>query len=273
MNFVRKIVKWIKAHRLVSLLIFMFLIVGLIGFRFVKNRTDGILTDPITRGPIINSVYGIGTVLANKSYQLKVGVVSTIEELYVKEGDTVKKGAAFAKIDGIVYRAPFKGTVTYLPYKVRENIFSNIPILTIVDLTDRYLIISLEQQGALRVRHGQSVKMSFDTIREQNYDGVVQSVYSNEGNFLARIDLSTLPERILPGMTADVAISIETREKVMLVPVASLERGGIVWRKRGRGIPSKVPIKIGIVDKAMAEVVSGELSEGDRLLIRKNSSL
>ena len=74
-------------------------------------------------------------------------------------------------------------------------------------------------------------------------------------------------------MTADVAISIETREKVMLVPVASLERGGIVWRKRGRGIPSKVPIKIGIVDKAMAEVVSGELSEGDRLLIRKNSSL
>jgi multidrug efflux pump subunit AcrA (membrane-fusion protein) len=210
--------------------------------------------------------------MANKSYQLKVGVVSTIEELYVREGDTVKKGAKLAKIDSIIYRAPFQGTVTNLPYKIKENVFSNVPILTIVNLADRYLIISLEQQGALRVKQGQTVKMSFDTIREQNYDGVVQSVYSHEGNFLARIDLSNLPLRILPGMTADVAIAIETREHVILVPVAALERGGTVWRKRGRGIPSQVQIKTGIVDQAMAEVVSGDLSVGDRLLIRKNSA-
>jgi hypothetical protein len=157
-----------------------------------------------------------------------------------------------------------------LPFKVGENVFPQLPLLALVNLEDRYLVVSLEQQGALRVHRGQKVRMSFDTIREQNYDGVVEAVYSYNGNFLARVDVSALPIRILPDMTADVAIEVGKHDNVLLAPVAAFEQGSL-WIKRGHGIPYRVEIKTGIVDKDMAEIVSGDLQPGDRVLIRKKA--
>jgi multidrug resistance efflux pump len=226
------------------------------------------LSEPLRQGAIIESVYGIGTVLANRSFQIKPGVISTIDTFYVKEGDTVKKDAPLAKIDKVIYRAPFAGTVTYLPFKEGENVFAQVPVLTLVDLKDRYLVVSLEQQGALRIHAGQAATMSFDTIRQQSYPGVVQSVYSNGSNFLARIDVSTLPAVVLPGMTADVAIQIRKQDKALLVPVAALINGNTLWVKHGSGIPKKVEVKVGIIDKAQAEIVSGNVQAGDRVIIK-----
>jgi membrane fusion protein, macrolide-specific efflux system len=229
-----------------------------------------VFSDPIQRGEIIESVYGIGTVTANRIYRIMPGVVNTIREVFVKEGDSVKKGQKLIGNDAYDYHAPFDGTVTSLPYKIGENVFPQIPILTLVDMQDRYLVVSMEQQGALRVQRGQRVKMSFDSVREQNYDGVVSAVYSNDNNFLARIDIGTLPVRILPGMTADVAIAITQHDNVVLVPVAALEHGKYVWVKQNHRIPRRIEVKTGIIDKAMAEIISGDVEIGDRLLIRKD---
>jgi multidrug efflux pump subunit AcrA (membrane-fusion protein) len=233
-----------------------------------RERSKGVLSQPIQRGTVFESVYGIGTVLANRSYQIKLGVVSTIDALFVKEGDTVKKGDRLLEIEKVVYRAPFNGTITYLPYKVGENIFAQVPVLTLVNLMDRYLVVSLEQQGALHVRPGQKARMSFDTIRQQAYEGVVQSIYPTENGFLARMDVSTLPSAILPGMTADVAIEIQRHDHALVIPVASLMGGNSVWVKRGHGIPKKVDVQVGIIDQAQAEVVAGDLRPGDRVLIK-----
>lgn len=269
MDALRLVFNWISRHRILSFIAFAVVISAISFFRFVAIRSEGQLSDPLRRGKIVEAVYGIGTVTANKSFQIKLGVISTINELYVKEGDSLRKGEKIAKIDQVIFRAPFDSTVTFLPYKVGENVFASVPILTLVDLQDRYLVVSLEQQGALRVEPGQKVRMSFDTIREQNYDGVVRAVYSNDNNFLARIDISSLPRRILPGMTADVAITIRTRDDVLLIPIAAIENGTETWVKKSRRIPKRVSLEIGIVDKAMAEVVSGDLKEGDRVIIRK----
>lgn len=268
METLRAWTKWIGGHRVLSAAVLAVLVVFVLFARFYADRSNGVVSDPIQRGAIVQSVYGIGTVTVKRSYQIKPGVIGTINELFVKEGEAVKKGARLLMIDSVVYRAPFDGTVTLLPFNVGENVFPQTVVLSLVDLSDRYLVVSLEQQGALRVRRGQKVKMSFDTMREQNYDGVVYSVYSNESNFLARIDIAMLPPQILPGMTADVAITIEEHNGALLVPAAALENGDTVWVKRGIGIPRRVTVKTGIVDRAMAEIVSGELREGDRVLIR-----
>lgn len=268
MEWLRAWVKWISTHRLISGVIAALFVAGMLFTNFYMDRSEGVLSEPIHRGAIVQSVYGIGTVTANRIFQIKLAVIGTINEIYVKEGSAVKKGDRLVTIDHVVYRAPFDGTVTSLPFNVGENVFPQLVILSLVDLSDRYLVVSLEQQGALRIERGQKVIMSFDTIREQNYDGVVQSVYSNENNFLARIDISSLPPRILPGMTGDVAIATLEHQNVLLIPTAALEKGDTVWVKRGIGIPRKATVKIGIVDKAMAEVLSGDLEEGDRVLIR-----
>jgi macrolide-specific efflux system membrane fusion protein len=270
-NILRFLVKWASRHKLVSFLLIFIITGGFIFWRYSQKQSQGILTAPLEQGSIIESVYGIGTVMANRIFRITPGVSYSVANLYVSEGDKVKKGARLVGSDTNNFRAPFDGTITSLPVKVGDNVFPGTPILTLVDLNDRYLLVSLEQQGALRVEPGQKTKISFDTIREKNYEGVVKAVYSNDNNFLARIDIGSLPPQILPGMTADVAIEIQEHKNVLLVPVAALGQGDSVWIKNKNSLPKKVSIKTGIIDKAWAEMIQGPLQSGDRLLIKEKT--
>lgn len=208
MDFLRRLLRIFVSHKIVSLTLLLVALGGTFYARRVADQTRGSLSEPLARGSIVDSVYGIGTVMALRSYQIRSGVTSTIFDLYVNEGANVAKGAKLVNVDGHVYVAPFAGTVTDVPYKSGENVFASQSVLTIVDLRDRYVIVSLEQQAALRVRAGQAAKLSFDTRREHAYEGRVESVYSNDAGFLARISVRGLPDDVLPGMTADVAIAI-----------------------------------------------------------------
>ncbi|MCE9596762.1 MAG: efflux RND transporter periplasmic adaptor subunit [Spirochaetia bacterium] len=263
----RNSAKWLKGHAILAIVGLVGAISILLGARYIIQRSEGILSEPIATGTIVRSVYGIGSVMANRSYQLKLAIVNNLNEIYVKEGDSVPKNGRLVLIDGIPYSAPFAGTITFLPYRIGENVFASVPVLTLVDLRDRYIVASLEQQGALQVQKGQTVRMSFDTIRDHYYTGTVSAIYSNENQFLARIDVRDLPAQVLPGMTADVAISIQERKDALLVPVAALE-GKSVWRKRGHEIPRLIEVQIGIVDREFAEIEKGDLAAGDRVLIK-----
>ncbi len=240
-------------------------------WRSVVSNGSNSLTQPLKRGPVLESVYGIGTVTASKSYQVKLGVTSTVRKLYVKEGDPVKRGQPLVELEGTVsVAAPFDGTVTYLPVKIGENVFAQSVILSLADLKDRYIVVSLEQRAVLRVRQGQKARISFESMRGESFEGAVQSVYSHENNFLVRIGVANLPPQILPGMTADVAIGIAEIPDALLAPLAAIEEGK-VWVKRGSGRAQAVEIKIGIVDGETVQIVSGGVQEGDRLLIKKEA--
>lgn len=217
------------------------------------------------RGKILEAVYGIGTVTATRTYQLKVGVTSTIRELYVREGDFVSKGTKLLALDGAAeFLAPFSGTVTALPNKVGETVFPQVPILTLTDLDDRYLVVSLEQQAAIRVRKSQKCRLSFDSMRDETFHGWVESVYSNNNNYLVRIGTNDLPPQILPGMTVDVAIGIKEHDEALIVPVAAIN-SGYLWAKRD-GKKMKLAVKPGTLDGSFVEIVKGEVREGDAIL-------
>lgn len=268
MDTLRAVLKFIGRHRILTLLAVVFVFFGLAATRVVVQRSQGVLSSPLKKGRLINAVYGIGTVTATHSYSIKQGVTQTILDQFVKEGDFVKKGDKLVNIDKITYRAPFDGVVNYLPFKQGENVFANMPLLVLTDLSDRYLVVNLEQQSALKVRVGQKAKISFDSMRQEHYEGIVKAVYSYNGNFLARIDISKLPPEIFPDMTADVAIEIEVHENALSIPVAAFEDGSVMVKRAG-GLPRSVPVKLGIVDQTLAEIVSGDLHEGDQVIIRR----
>ena len=263
------IIQWIKKYKFLSVGILLLIILIVV----MKSRSIAsasvTLSEPISRGTILESVYGIGTITARHSYQLKLGVTSTLLQVYVAEGDHVHRGQKLVKLEGSGdFAAPFEGTVTSLPLKVGETIFSQVVILSLVDLLDRYIVVSLEQRAAIRVRADQKAKLSFENMREQSFEGVVQSVYSNDNNFLVRIGVSNLPPQLLPGMTADVSIAIAEHPNVLIVPTLAIDTGK-VYIQRAHGQPEPVEIKTGVIDGVMAEVISGEVHEGDRLSLRK----
>ena len=246
----------------------IFLIILLGVFFFIRKNKKRFDFEPIKRGPIVESVYGIGILSAEKSFSVKTRVTATILKIYQQEGTQVAKNAPLIKLDGIgTFYAPFAGTITASKFKEGETIFPQAIVMSLVDLKDTYLSVSLEQQGALSIKEGLDVKISFDGMREQAFTGKVQSIYSSGDDFLARISVENLPTNILPGMTADVAIIIKTKPDVILIPVAAMEGDNVSIRRMGKEI--KVPVKLGLSDGEYAEVIEGNILVGDDAIIPK----
>lgn len=222
------------------------------------------------RGPIVEAVYGIGTVTAYRTYQLRFAVAQTMRGIYVREGDRVRAGQSLVSTEGDLVRAsnaPFAGTVTSIPYKIGEVVPPQSPILTLTDLSDRYVVVSLEQQGAIRVERGQPAILSFESLRTQSFKGTVRTVFSNDNQFLVHVVVPDLPDGILPGMTADVAIEVARREDAVLVPVAAVSRGAVTVV--GGGMSRRVPVRLGTVDGDWAEVLGTDLQGGESLELEK----
>ncbi len=267
MDNLRAIKDWIASHKYISLLIALVIFATIFGARFVANSYAGQLSGPIKRGEIVDAIYGIGTVAAYQRFSFNPQVTNTVEESYVMEGDTVKKGQPLLRTETVKHYAPFDGTVNFYPYRKGENAYTNSPMMVFTDMKRRYVLVSMEQQGAMRVKIGQVAKISFDSLRNQVFEGKVGAVYSYLSNFYARIDSVDLPDFILPDMTCDVAIVISKHEDALLIPVTAFLKGN-VWIKRGAGLPHATPVKLGVIDGTNAEVVDGDLQPNDRVLIR-----
>jgi multidrug efflux pump subunit AcrA (membrane-fusion protein) len=273
MDRLRAIGEWIARRKYLSTFIAIVLIGGIISVRYLLQASAGQMSEPITRGKIVDAVYGIGTVTANKRVSFNPLVGTTLKSVFVREGDRVRKGQPLVTTDdGNTYKAPFDGIANYFPYRAGENTYLTTPMLVFTDMANRYIVVSMEQQGALRVTVGQTARLSFDSLRQKTFEGVVAAVYSYSNSFLARIDLVNLPDSALPDMTCDVAVVISVHENALLIPVVAFDNGR-VWVKRGKGIPHAIPVKLGVIDSTMAEVLEGDIQAGDRVMIRDKVSL
>lgn len=253
-----------KYNKWIYIVAFLLAITFILLFFATRSKSSDDL-GKVERGNILEGVYGIGTVTAKQSYELKVGVTSIIAELYVQEGDFVSKGQKLLRLEsGTVFQAPFSGTITSLPNQVGEAIYPQQSLLTLTDLMQRYLVVSLEQQAAIRVIAGQKARLSFDSLRDQVFEGEVEAVYSHGTNYLVRIKTDDLPPQILPGMTVDVAIAIHEHKQVLLIPVAGLNAGQVMIKRQGK--KHKVTVGVGTVDGSLAEITTGNIQEGDLIL-------
>jgi multidrug efflux pump subunit AcrA (membrane-fusion protein) len=217
-------------------------------------------------GPIIDAIYGLGKVKTQRFYEVKLGVTFTIERLYVREGDRVVRGQPLIKFEGAaVFRAPFAGTVTLVAFQEAQSVFPQQTALRLDDLTTKYIEVSLEQQGALRVRTGQPVKVVFEGIRGEVLQGQVATVFSRNDEFLAHIKVP-LADNILPGMTADVSIEAGKRDNALLVPAAAITNGRVTVLRDGKR--ETVKLKIGGIDGQWAEVLEGDLRDSDRVIMK-----
>ncbi len=236
---------------------------GLWTFRYSNRGTSTIAP---RRSSIKEAVYAIGTVQSRSRFSFKVGISKTLEQVFAREGERVKKGDKLLRLSdsGILF-SPMNGTVTSLPFYPGENIFSDSPIIIVEDLEDRYIVAKLEQQGALRVRRDLKVSLSFESIRSQVFHGTVKSIFPQNGQFIANIETEKMPPEIIPGMTADVAIEVASKENALLIPIRAVTAGGVVIIRNGK--KERIPVKIGNTDQEWAEVLEPNLSIEDQVIL------
>lgn len=219
------------------------------------------------KGDVVESIYGLGTITADQIFHMRSGVTLSIRKIFVKEGDFVKAGQSLAQLDQVTMRSPIDGTVTSVAYKDGEVIPAQVPIVTVTNLKQLYLEVSLEEQSVLPIKENQKVYISFESIRDQKIEGWVKAIYPRDNQFIVRIESKNWPAGVLPGMTADVAIIVGRKTDALLIPLRAISAGQVQRLRNGK--MEKVQVKLGIIDGEWGEVLSGNISIDDDLLIKR----
>lgn len=234
-------------------------------FYFSRNLQRELLAPK--RGRVVESIYGLGTVTADKTFEVRSGMTLAVRKVFVKEGALVKPGDALVQLDENVIRSKIEGTVTNVNYSEGELVPPQSSTVVVTNLQDLFLEVSLEQQSVLRIKTKQKSVVSFESLRSEKFEGMVTSVYPRDNQFIVRIELEKWPSGVLPGMTADVAILVGEKEDALLIPIRSIVAGQVTRVREGS--KETLSVKLGAIDGEWAEVLSDNILESDQLVGRK----
>jgi len=190
-----------------------------------------------------------------------------------------------------VIRSPVDGTVINRQVDVGQTVAASFQTPTLFqigkDLTQMQIDSTVSEADIGLVKVGQPVKFLVDAFPDLEYSGAVRQVRLNaktEQNVVTYnvvVDVANPDLALMPGMTANLRVEVETRPNVLRVPTAALrfrpqpdDRAGGASTPRGAAVhvlvdgkPERVAVKTGISDKAYTEIVSGELKPGDQVIL------
>lgn len=211
------------------------------------------------------------SVFASEKHQ-NTSRATSIREIYVTNGQDVREGDKLMLLDnGTVIRAGLDGVVTEMRFDTTDWLWNNVDLIQISDLTHLKVTLSVDEYDVRNVTAGQTCYVSivptgevFETVIEH-----VDRVSSSSGQ-VAYYDASaqiTVPDTVLPGMTASVTIPSDSVTDVLVLDLAALafdeEKQPYVLRKTDTGY-EQVPVTTGLTDGMQVEIVSG-LAEGDEV--------
>jgi HlyD family secretion protein len=173
------------------------------------------------------------------------------------------------------------------------------------DLTQMQVEASVVEADVSRFEIGQSAAFTVDAYPDRPFTGTVKQIrkapqiVQNVVTYVVVIAAENPGEVLLPGMTANLQVVVARREKVLRVPNITLRfrptgqvipAGQVVEEERrarveaaesradepgssgrvfvpGReGLPILIPLRLGITDGRMTEVLAGDLTEGQLII-------
>lgn len=177
--------------------------------------------------------------------------------------------------------APFSGTVTEVSAMVGDQVNAGTSAFRIDDLSHLLVDVEVPEVDINSIHVGQDVDLTFDAIYDVKYQGRVTSVarVGSAGtgmvNFKVTIEILNPDEQVLPGMTAAVNIITSRLEDVLTVPnraVRLVNNQPVVYVLKNNA-STAVEIEIGVSSDTYSEVVSGDLKEGDLVILNPPTSI
>jgi len=206
------------------------------------------------------------------------------------EQHTAALDAAYVNLDYTNIASPVDGTVVSRSINVGQTVAASFqtPTLFLIatDLTKMQVDLNVSETDIGQVKPGDKASFRVEAFPDRSFAGEVVQVrqapmtVQNVVTYDVVVNAGN-PELLLkPGMTATARIVTAERSGVLRVPDAALRYspGGRpspgprqpaqarVWVLRD-GAPVAVPVAIGLDDDTNAEIVQGELAEGDKVVV------
>ncbi len=198
-----------------------------------------------------------------------------------------------------VIRSPVSGTVIDRQVDVGQTVAASFQTPTLFkigqDLTRMQIDTTVAEADIGAVQLGQAVKFRVDAYPDKEFKGRVRQIRLNAATlqnvvtYDVVVDVANPELTLLPGMTANARIEVESRPDVLMAPAAALrfrpadgtadkptDSTKSAGKKKGGGAAVyklvgielvRVQIKPGISDQQYTEILKGEIKPGDELVV------
>jgi HlyD family secretion protein len=185
--------------------------------------------------------------------------------------------------------SPVNGIVVSRNVDVGQTVaasFQTPTLFTIAqDLTKMQINTNVGEADIGRIKLGQDVEFTVDAYPDITFKGKVSQVRNapitvqNVVTYDVVVYVSNPELKLKPGMTANVSIITSSKKDVLKIPNAALrfrppEAGKGVAQQKGPGVwiienkrPKRINVSTGISDGNYTELVSGEITEGQEVIV------
>ncbi|NWF62807.1 MAG: efflux RND transporter periplasmic adaptor subunit [Chloroflexi bacterium] len=187
--------------------------------------------------------------------------------------------AAEATLNLSKLTAPFTGTVTQANSIVGDQVSPGSIAFRVDDLSSLLVDVQVSEVDINRVAVGQPATLLFDAVLGKTYNGKVVEVgqagdtLQGVVSFTVTVELTDADEQVKPGMTAAVNIIVEEVKNNLLIPnraVRLIDGERVVYILRD-GMPQPVPVTLGASSETMSVLLSGDIQEGDAIILNPPS--
>jgi HlyD family secretion protein len=219
------------------------------------------------------------TIDLERTRSLTTQAAAVAAQARVQEAEAALE-VARATLEKTVMTAPFDGVVLDVTTEVGEWISPSppgVPIPPVLDLIDPealYVSAPIDEADVARLRTGLPVRITLDAFRGRSFKGKLTYLSSfvetrQEQNRTLRVEAefqeAQLPPNLLPGLSADVEVILDSREQVLRIPTfALLENNRVLSVQDGRLVERQVTI--GLHNWSYTEIGSG-LSAGESVVV------
>jgi HlyD family secretion protein len=184
-----------------------------------------------------------------------------------------------ATIDMARLSAPFAGTITDTNLMVGDLVNAGSISFRIDDLSRMLVDVMVPEVDINSIKVGQNVDLTFDAISNGQYQGKVITVArvgtttAGVVNFKVTIELLNPDANVLPGMTAAVNIITSNLTNILLIPnraVRMVDNKQVIYLMKN-GVATKVEVELGASSDTMSELLSGDVKEGDVIILNPST--
>jgi HlyD family secretion protein len=185
--------------------------------------------------------------------------------------------------------SPVEGIVVSRNVDVGQTVAASFQTPTLFsiaqDLTKMQIDTNVAEADIGKIKVGQDVEFTVDAYSDITFKGKVFQVRNapitvqNVVTYDVVIQVSNPEFKLKPGMTANISIIISIKKDVLKISNAALrfkpaEKSKTVAQQKGTGVwilaqgnPKRVTITTGISDGNFTELISGEIKEGQELIV------
>lgn len=220
---------------------------------------------PVNATVTVKKHNGSGTVIGTGNLAINDPVPITIssgivDNVYVSENSMVKRGDNLFKLNGDdiqvsidskgleiqqaqldlnnnktilqknILTSPIDGIIAAVNFNKGDNAASNKVVATVLDPSQMQVVVAVDELDIAKVKVGEKAKVALDAIAGKNYEGEVSKIATlgKTTNGVTTYDVTISvknADKLKVGMTANVSISVQSKENVILLPAAAVQNG------------------------------------------------